>query len=331
MNIPSAKYLKNKARNRLTSGKDPKQVILYYAAIAVGASFLTTAIQYGLDTQIANTGGLQNIGIRSVLSTIGNVLPILQAVLMMCLDLGYRAAMLRIGRRQYASAKTLKAGAERFWPLIGTRLLQGLMYIGTSIGASIIATQIFLMTPFSDGFRLLTMPLAAAGTLTPEALLSDELLIGQIYSSMAPLMIIDILLIIPVWLMLSCMYRLTDYVLIDNPQASAMFALRQSRTLMQGNLLRMLKIDLSFWWYYLIQALEMLLLYVDVILGIFGILLPVPSGVAFFGTLVLYLAADFARNYFLRNRVEITYTLAYSSLVPKEQTDGVVLGNIFTM
>ena len=112
MNIPSAKYLKVKAANRLESGVDPKKVVLVYSAIAALSALAVNVIQFILDGQISKTGGLQNIGTRSMLSTLNAVLPLIQTVVLMCLALGYTAAMLRIARRQYASEKTLKAMAK---------------------------------------------------------------------------------------------------------------------------------------------------------------------------------------------------------------------------
>ena len=63
-----------------------------------------------------------------------------------------------------------------------------------------------------------------------------------------------------------------------------------------------------------------------------GLELPVPEVVSFFGFYVLYLAASFGVHYFLRNRVEVCYGLAYDAVKPEEkQGGGVVLGNIFQM
>ena len=63
-----------------------------------------------------------------------------------------------------------------------------------------------------------------------------------------------------------------------------------------------------------------------------GVELPVSDTVAFFAFYVLYLAVSFAILFFLRNRVEVTYALAYDAVKPKEeQSGGVVLGNIFQM
>lgn len=335
MNIPSAKYLKNKARNRLEAGKNPQEVILWYSGISAGAALITTAVQYLLNNRIAQTGGLQNIGIRSILTTAGNVLPILQAVLMLCLDLGYLAAMLRISRRQFASAKTLKAGAERFWPLLCSWLLRGAIYLGVMLGASLVATRIFLLTPFSKAFTEIMGSLVSSGLITTEAiqelLIENELVADQVFATLTPMLIIYAVLAIPASIYVSYLFRLVDYLIIDHPGVGASYALRQSRILMRGNKLRLLKVDLSFWWYYLVRMGVSMLLYADLILALFGITLPFSAEVIFFGTVILSLGAEFAANYFLRNRVEITYALAYTSLVPKEETGGAVLGNIFTM
>lgn len=331
MKIPSAKYLKNKARIRLASGQKPKEVILVYSALSAGIAFTVTAVQYFLNSQISQTGGLKNIGTRSILSTIANVLPMLQTVFLLCLSLGYLSAMLRIGRHQYASAKTLKAGVERFWPLLGSKLILAAMYIGIALGLSILSTQIFIMTPLSHSFNELAAPILSSGTFTPDILLNDPILTDQFFVSMFPMMILYALLLIPICVLVSYNYRMTDYVLIDQPGKGAMYALRQSRILMRGNLFRLFKLDLSFWWYYLLRFLATGLLYLDVILALFYVFLPFSDIVVFFGTTLLYLTADFAINYFFKNRCETAYALAYDSLIPKENSNGVVLGNIFDL
>ena len=112
MSIPSAKYLKKKASNRLQSGNDPKKVVLVYAGIVALSSLVVTVVQDLLDSQISQTGGIQNIGTRSMLTTADTVLTIAQLLLVMCLTLGYTGTMLRIARGQYASPNSLKAGGD---------------------------------------------------------------------------------------------------------------------------------------------------------------------------------------------------------------------------
>ena len=332
MSIPSSKYLKVKAANRLESGKDPKKVVLVYSAIVALSALAVNVVQFILDSQISKTGGLQNIGTRSALSTLSSVLPLVQTLVLMCLGLGYTAAVLRLVRRQYASEKTLKAGFERFWLLLRTRLLQALIYGGIAFLLSYVAMAIFMLSPFSDRLSSLALSLSAAGAITPEALLNNTALLASAYEALMPMMVIYcILLVIVVWAV-SYRFRLVDYLLIDQPQLGALSALRTSRQKMKGHIKELFKLDISFWWYYLLRALSAGLIYLDMVLAILGVQLPLSPTASFFGVILAYLGSDFALNYFFLNRVEMAYALFYDILNPQQPPqEGAVLGNIFQM
>ena len=332
MSIPSSKYLKVKAANRLESGKDPKKVILVYSAVVALSALAVNVVQFILDSQISKTGGLQNIGTRSVLSTLSSVLPLVQTLVLMCLGLGYTAAVLRLVRRQYASEKTLKAGFERFWLLLRTRLLQALIYGGIAFLLSYVAMAIFMLSPFSDRLSSLALSLSAAGAITPEALLNNTALLASAYEALMPMMVIYcILLVIVIWAV-SYRFRLVDYLLIDQPQLGALSALRTSRQKMKGHIKELFKLDISFWWYYLLRALSAGLIYLDMVLAILGVQLPLSPTASFFGVILAYLGSDFALNYFFLNRVEMAYALFYDILNPQQPPqEGAVLGNIFQM
>jgi uncharacterized membrane protein len=125
---------------------------------------------------------------------------------------------------------------------------------------------------------------------------------------------------------------MVNYIIIDKPSIGAMMALRESKKMMKGHRLQLLKLDLSFWWYYLATGVAMVICYGDILLPMLGLELPVPEVVSFLGFYVLYLAASFGVHYFLRNRVEVCYGMAYDAVKPEEKQDGgVVLGNIFQM
>lgn len=332
MNIPSAKYLKVKASNRLESGKDPKKVVLVYSVIVALSALAVNAVQFFLDHQISQTGGLQNIGTRSMLSTMSSVLTLVQMLALMCLALGYTAAMLRIARRQYASEKTLKAGFERFWVLLRTRLLLMLIYFAIAFGLSYLAMMIYLVSPFSSALTALVLPLTSAGTFTPEMLLNDEALLLSVYDALIPMMIIYLVLLVPVFWAVSYRYRLVNYFLIDQPKLGAFGALRQSKQKMKGNIKTLFRIDLSYWWYYLLRMLSASLVYVDLILVILGVQLPLSRSLQTIAILLMYLGSDFVLNYFLLNQVETTYALFYDTLCPQQPPqEGAVLGNIFQM
>ena len=323
MSIPSAKYLKKKASNRLQSGNDPKKVVLVYAGIAALSSLVVTVVQDLLDSRISQTGGIQNIGTRSMLTTADTVLTIAQLLLVMCLTLGYTGSMLRIARGQYASPNSLKAGGERIWVLLRTRLLQMLIMTAAAFALCFLVINVCLLTPLSNRV------IAVMGTLSAEVLLADDLALIGFYSAMLPIILIYLVALVPLLWYFSCTYRMVDYLLIDRPQLGAFGALRESRRMMQGNMKMMLRVDLSFWWYYLLQALVSVLVYLNMVLALFSIGLP--PEVLYWGTVVLYLAADFALRYFFSNKVAVTYALFYDSLCPKQEQSGAVLGNIFQM
>ena len=332
MSIPSSKYLKVKAANRLESGKDPKKVVLVYSAVVALSALAVNVVQFILDSQISKTGGLQNIGTRSALSTLSSVLPLVQTLVLMCLGLGYTAAVLRLVRRQYASEKALKAGFERFWLLLRTRLLQALIYGGIAFLLSYVAMAIFMLSPFSDRLSSLALSLSAAGAITPEALLNNTALLASAYEALMPMMVIYcILLVIVIWAV-SYRFRLVDYLLIDQPQLGALSALRTSRQKMKGHIKELFKLDISFWWYYLLRALSAGLIYLDMVLAILGVQLPLSPTASFLGVIFAYLGSDFALNYFFLNRVEMAYALFYDILNPQQPPqEGAVLGNIFQM
>ncbi len=323
MSIPSAKYLKKKASNRLQSGNDPKKVVLVYAGIVALSSLVVTVVQDLLDSQISQTGGIQNIGTRSMLTTADTVLTIAQLLLVMCLTLGYTGSMLRIARGQYASPNSLKAGGERIWVLLRTRLLQMLIMTAAAFALCFLVINVCLLTPLSNRV------IAVMGTVSAEELLSNGLALIAFYSAMLPIILIYLVALVPLLWYFSCTYRMVDYLLIDRPQLGAFGVLRESRRMMQGNMKMMLRVDLSFWWYYLLQALVSVLIYLNMVLAPFAIGLP--PEVLYWGTVVLYLAADFALRYFFSNKVAVTYALFYDSLCPKQEQSGAVLGNIFQM
>lgn len=327
MSIPSAKYLKVKAANRLKTGKEPQKVVLIYAAILAAAALAGNLAGYLLDGQISQAVGLQGMNTRAVLSTATVVVTIAQLLLVEGLALGYCAAMLRIARGQYASGSTLKAGLERLWLLVRTRLLEGVILTAMSFALCMVVVNIYMLTPFSNRLVLSMMPLVEAGELTTEAMLS---LWSTAYPVLLPVTVLYVVALIPLLWYFSAVYRLVDYLLIEKPQLGALGALQESRRRMRGSKRMLLRVDLSFWWYYLLQTATKVL-YTGLILAALGVTLSVSPTVFLVAALVIYLAADFAVRYFFSNRVAVTYALFYDSLCPKKAETGPVLGNIFQM
>lgn len=333
MDIRNTRALKDTASQRLDQARDAGKIVLIYAGITLTVSLLVTLVNYTLDLQISKTGGLGSIGTRSVLATIQTVLPIVQMAAMMCLELGYLAAAMRIARGQYVSPQTLRAGMPRFWAMVRCGLLQALIFMGVGLLSFYLAMQIFLFTPLSNDAMRILMPLAGdSSVLSSGALILEEATQMQLTYAMLPMFVLMLVIFAVAATPLVYQYRMASYVLLDKPAYGALAALRESRGMMRRNRFKLFRLDLSLWWYYLLTALCACVCYGDQILPLLGVRFPFSDVTAFFLFYGAYLVLQFAVFLCFLNRVEVTYALAYDSLRPPEpKTEGVVLGNIFNM
>lgn len=332
MDIRNTKELKAFAAQRLEQAQNGKRIVLIYSGLVLGLGMLVTLVNYLLQLQISQSGGLGNMGTRSILSTVQALLPVARMVVVLCIDLGYIAAMLRIARGQYVSAQTLRLGFDRFWPLLRLMLIKGLIFFGIGFASVYAATFIYMLTPLSDPAMELLMPIVnRAGIMDPTLLLDDATYL-QLMSAMAPVMAIFGLIYCVLAIPVAYQYRMSEYILIDQPGQGAMAALRESRKMMRNNRFRLFRMDLSLWWYYAATLGAMVVCYGDQILPMLGIPFPWSGEVSYFLFYAIYLVLQFAIYYCLRSRVEVAYALAYDALRPQDKPDnGVVLGNIFNM
>lgn len=334
MTLPSSRQLREDAGRQLSKAREPQKIVLIYTGILLGVSAFSTVAQYLLGSGISQTGGLRNLGLRSMLSTVSNILPIAQYIILLCLGLGFAAAALRIARGQFASPMTLKAGFERFWPLAKCTLLQSLILLAVGFGSFYLAMAIYMFSPFSEGFFTIITPLLADESILSTGIpVLDEATSLALMDQMWPMFIIFGILFLALAIPVTYRYRLVNYLIIDRPGIGAFAALRTSNSLMKGNKRRFFRLDLGFWWYYVLLSLASVVCYGDLVLAMLGISLPMSSTVSYFLFYALFLAADFGIYWFNLNRVEVTYALAYDALIPKQSnpSGGVVLGNIFDL
>lgn len=332
MNLRNIRELKTFAAQRLEQSDSQKQVVWIYAGLILGLTALVTVANHLLGMQIANFGGLSNLGKKSMLSSIQSMLPFVQTILAMCLEVGYVAAMLRIARGMYTSPQTLRLGFDRFWLLMRCAVFKGLIFTGVTFVSLYAGIMVYMITPFSEAAVEIIVPLMSETSLLNTSITIDDATYMQLVQAMLPAFALFGLF----WLLLGApvyySFRMANHVIIDRPGIGALAALRESKLMMKGNRMALLKLDLSFWWFYLAGAAAMAVCYGDMLLPMLGVTLPVSETTAYFLFYAIYLGISFAIQVFLRNRVEVTYGLAYDAVKPKETASGgVVLGNIFQM
>ena len=332
MNLRNLRQIHQFAADRLKQSPSQKQVVLIYAALSLALTALVTVLSHVLDLQMDNFGGLSNLGKRSMLSSVQSMLPMVQSLLSMCLNVGYLAAMLRIARGMYTSPQTLRLGFDRFWLLLRCSIFKGLMLSAVVFVSMYFGVMIYMMTPFSDAAVEIITPLLSQMSMLNTQIVIDDATYLLLMEAMVPAFTICGILLLILGVPVLYNYRMAEYVIIDKPAVGALAALRESKKMMRGNRLSLMKLDISLWWYYLASFAATVICYGDVLLNLLGLEMPIPDTVAFYGFYVLYLAASFAVHFFLRNRVEVCYGLAYDAVKPEEKQDnGVVLGNIFQM
>lgn len=332
MDIRNTRALKSFAAQQLESARDEKKIVLYYGCLVIGLAALVTVARYALSLQIDQTGGLSQIGTRSRLSALNKILPIVQSLLAMCLEVGYMSAMLRIARGQYASPNSLRLGFDRFWTLLRCSLIQGLLYTGIFLTGTYLAAMIFLATSWGRSFMEILTPIMADASLLSGQLVLDDATALALADAMMPMMLIAVIVSCLLILPFAFQFRMANYVIIDKPGLGAFAALLESRKMMKGNCLKLLKLDLSWWWYFLVLLVINMVGNADLLLELLGIPLPISADAAYFLFFAVYLALLLAVYYFLRNRMEVTYALAYDAVKPEEpKPNGVVLGNIFDL
>jgi uncharacterized membrane protein len=320
MTIQDRRGLKAAASDALAYAPNAKQLVLLWAGVNTVLPLLVSVLNFILNTQIAQTGGLSGIGLRSILSTAQEALSSLTSLLLPFWNLGYTAAMLHLVRKQSTNNNTLLEGFRRFGPYLRLMLLMVLLFIAIGIAAFYVGITILSVTPLADPvYAVIDQSQSIlSGTI-------DDATLALASQALMPIFFIccglALLLLIPVFYRL----RMAEFCLLDSPHRSARLVMWESRKMMRRNCLQLFQLDLSFWWFYLAQVLLMALCYGDILLPLLGITLPFSEDAAYFIFYIAALLAQFALLYGCSNHVQTTYAAFYDTLRAPEQEENPVM------
>ena len=303
---------------------DPKRLVLIHTSVALGASLLVTIVNYILNQQIAGTGGLSGMGLRSILSTVQAVLELAILVGTPFWEFGLLFAALRWARGEKADFQNLLQGFRRFGSVLALRLLRGGLFMLMAIAVIQLSSTVFLLTPFSKPLLEVMEPVitAAGNPQQLEAILTPELLVS-VMEACIPLMLIAgalyALIALPVFYRL----RFADFAVMDG--AGAVSAMVQSVRATRKKSLQLVKLDFSFWWFYLLQLLCVAISYGNIILPALGITFPFSEDTALFLFYVLGSLCQLLLLWQYQASVLTCYGLAYGAFgvrppTPREQS-----------
>ena len=315
MNIRDRRAVHAAAQQALSAAPgEPKKVVLAYTLITCAIALSFAAISMMLGDKISATGGLSNMGMRSILSTGQSVLPLVQMVISVGMGLGYHVAVLNMIRGRFSEPRTLVEGFRRFGPALRAVLLQALVYVGLGIVAMQLSSYIFMMLPVSDEFFTIMEPLVSSVSILDSGLTLDEATVMALIPAMAPMMWILLAVFLLLFLPMAYRFRMVSFSLADDDRPGAIAAMVKSARMMRRNRVALFRLDLSMWWFYALQVLISLVCYGDVILALLGVALPWNATVSYFLFFGLSLVIQAVSYYFFMNRVYTVYGVVYESL-----------------
>ena len=311
MELFDRRAVKEAARKSLVNAsRDPKRLILIHTGATLLLAIVLTVIDYLLEQKIGTTGGLGGIGTRSVLTTVQSVLRYVQILVLPIWNCGYLYACLHISRQKCADERSLLEGFHRFGPIFRLTLLQALIYGIVGCVCAYASSAVFVMTPWAQPLMDALQPMIESGEVTEAALLAA---METVY---VPLILIFAAIFLALCLPIYYQLRLANFCIMDGQRKGALAAILESRRLTKGSRMALLKLDLSFWWFYLLDLLVSLLCYGDMILTAFGVNLPWSADASYFIFLAVYAVGQLLLYAWKKNEVFVTYAHVYNTLQP---------------
>ncbi len=299
---------------------DNRRVVLLHALPALIAPLVVMAINLLLDQQLAGTGGLSGIGLRSTLETTQTVLNSAVRLLLPFWQLGLVYCAMAISRGQDASTDHLFEGFRRWGAALRLMLFRTFRYVLSSICGVFLGSSIYTMTPLSNKFLAASEIIAtdpAYANATAEELMAAVINLTGFWSIL-PYYILCVLGIAILTIPLFYRYRMSNYILLSSKNPRALQCIHESTHMMYGNAINLFKIDLRLWWYYLLLVLSTVIAYGDLLLPLFGIVLPFSEQWALVIFALLSTAMQLAVYYLFAGKAETVYACAYESLKPSE-------------
>ena len=309
---PSA--LRRQAEDALQAASyDPRRLVLIHTAVSLGSSLLVAVLNFILAQKIADTSGLAGMGVQTILATVQGVL---EAVVMLALpfwNISLVFAALQWNRRENAEPSCLLQGFRRLGAVLGIKFITVMVYFAIGMALFYVSMAIFMLTPFSQPMMDLLEPHITEGMTQEEllALITPEL-VAEAAQYCVPLLVIFGVLFIVAAIPVFYRLRFADFAVMDDTNAISSVA--KSFLMTRRNTLRLIRLDLHFWWFYLLQFLSVALCYGDVILPMFGVTLPFSQDAAFFLFYVLGILFQGLLLWAAQATVSATYAEAYRAL-----------------
>lgn len=275
--------LHQEARTRL-SDQNPqaKQLVRVYALVWALVIIAVSLLSYYLTELATSMTGLTRVTARSRVQTIALVVPLVASLALIVWDAGYSGAALDLARGNAPEWKRMTWGFGQLHRL----LVCGLLFMAVFFAMSYVVTFTVVLL-----FPSLLMP-------TDESSNMIFLAVGS-----------SVLMLVMYWLIYN--RRLLFFFAAEHDKVPSSLLPRLSINLLRGYRWQFFRIDLSFWWYYVLKVLIAMLPYVSLFLPETYVQYLAAIDLGLMG---IYVAATAALEMGCRNRIWVTYALAYDEI-----------------
>lgn len=290
----------------------PRRLVLLHTGVSLGASLLLAVINILFTRMIANTGGLGGMGTRSLLETVQVMVELAVSVALPFWEIGLVRAALNWARGEVARPNTLLEGFHRFGSVLGMRVMTAVLFLAIGMAVLNIGGLLFALSPFSGELMEAIAPFVKPMTNAEMENLLTEEAIARIVDGAMPMLVLCAVLLVAVMIPVGYRIRFADFALMDGNRP--LISLLESTRITRGNVWRLVKLDLSFWWFYLLQFLSVTLCYGDQILKWAGVPLPMSADGAYILFFALGIVCQGVLLWYYQAKVSVTYGLAYEAL-----------------
>lgn len=319
MNVHN-RELRARAAELAAEYREPaRRLVLLYCIVLAALTLGSSGLNLVLDTRIDTTGGLDGIGMRSILETIQQILSYINQFFGPFWSAGFLTAMIAMVRGREPQARDLTNGFRRAFRVLFHVAFEATAAFMLLVAVVNLSSLLFLLSPMGAEFNELMAPLLTdPNLLTAEGLLNEALISYQELSRLLlPMLVLTAAIYLPLYTLMAYSFRLSLYLVMDR-KIGAIPAHFLSIRLMRGHKWQLCKLDLSWWWYYLLGAACWVVGYLDLLLGLLGIPLPMNATVMFFVTLAAYCVLFTLLSLWKKCEVDASYVLFYENVMPPE-------------
>lgn len=310
------RHLKQQAADRLCP--EFRKLTLLHTAVTMGVLFLLAILGVVLERAINSHQGLSGMAGIGMLQTVQSTLSAAVNLLLPFWEVGIVYAAMRTVRRQDAAFPVLRQGFLRFGPMLRYYLLLTLMFIGVAIACMNFLMPAMVLMPIPPSFQEMMLQMDMTVLEDPEqfyAMLS-AIPYSEMVSYTVRILAICTLPYFAIILHLHYRFRFAPFLLLDETPSRALPALVYSNQLTRGHKWQLFKLDLSFWWYYLLQAAASAIVFLPDILTALGATLPLPADALYLLCYGVYALCSLAIAWFAGAYVQLTFATAYEQLLP---------------